>query len=395
MTPHILVLNTGSSSVKFSVWAVAPDTRRILSLVQRGAVTDIGAHARFEVVDHTSKRLAADAGFASSAIITHALALQRILNWLDENVSGIELHAVGHRVVHGGDRYAQPVRVDAAVLADLRALIQLAPLHQPHSIAAIELLAEQRPQLVQVACFDTAFHQTQPPVARRFALPRALHDAGIKRYGFHGLSYEYLVRVLPDYLGVAADGRVIVAHLGNGASLCGLHRRRSVATTMGFTPLDGLMMGTRCGALDPGVVLHLQRERGTSLAQVEHLLYHESGLLGVSGISGDMSVLLKSHDPCAQEAVELYVYRIVREIGSLAAALGGMDALVFSGGIGENAAAIRARVCDALAWLGLHLDTARNAAGGPCISRTGSAVPAWVVATHEDEIIAQHVLHAA
>jgi len=391
MASHILVLNAGSSSVKFSVWSVGPDTRRTLALLQRGAVTQIGGPARFEVVDRAGTELAADAVAAG----THALAWQRILDWLDANLPGVEFHAVGHRVVHGGDRYTRPVPVDAEVLADLRALIPLAPLHQPHSLAAIELLAEQRPHLKQVACFDTAFHQSQPPIARRFALPRELHEAGIKRYGFHGLSYEYLAQVLPDYLGEVADGRVIVAHLGNGASLCALHQRKSIATTMGFTPLDGLMMGTRCGALDPGVVLYLQRARGMSLEQVEHVLYHESGLLGVSGSSGDMSVLLKSHDPRAQEAIDLYVYRIAREIGSLAAALGGVDALVFSGGIGENAAPIRARVCDALAWLGVHLDAAGNAVAGPCISRAGSAVSVWVVATHEDEIIAQHVVHAA
>ncbi len=394
MTSHLLVLNAGSSSVKFSVWAVGPDTHRMLSLTQRGAVTEIGARARFDVVDHAGKQLAANAGSVTGAIITHALALQRILNWLDAHFPGVEFHAVGHRVVHGGDRYVQPVRVDAAVLAELRALRPLAPLHQPHSLAAIELLAAQRPKLVQVACFDTSFHHSQSPVARRFAIPHALHESGIKRYGFHGLSYAYLAQVLPDYLGEVADGRVIVAHLGNGASLCALHQRHSVATTMGFTPLDGLMMGTRCGALDPGAVLYLQRARGMSLEQVEHVLYHESGLLGVSGISADMSVLLKSHDPHAGEAVDLYVYRIVREIGSLAAALGGIDALVFSGGIGENAAVIRARVCDALGWLGLHLDTTRNAANGPCISRADSAVSAWVIATREDAIIAQQVLHA-
>ena len=393
MTSHLLVLNAGSSSVKFSIWTVGSDTHQAITLNQRGAVTDIGARARFAVADRDGKQLAAADGAVPGAVGTHALALQHILNWLDSKLPNVEFQAVGHRVVHGGDDYAQPVRVNAAVLADLHALIQLAPLHQPHSLAAIELLAAQRPGLIQVACFDTAFHQAQPPVARRFAIPRALHEAGIKRYGFHGLSYEYLAQVLPDYLGAAADGRVIVAHLGNGASLCALHRRHSVATTMGFTPLDGLMMGTRCGALDPGVVLYLQRERGMSLVQVEQLLYHEAGLLGVSGISADISTLLKSHDPRADEAIDLYVYRIVREIGSLAAALGGVDALVFSGGIGENIAVIRARVCAALAWLGLHLDTTRNAANGPCISLADSAVSAWVIATHEDEIIAQHVQH--
>ena len=392
MASHLLVLNAGSSSLKFSVWLVGSNTSRTLSLTHRGAVTEIGGHAGFQVVDHAGVQLAANGGSFAG---THALALQHILSWLDVNYPGIEFQAVGHRIVHGGDGYAHPVRVDAAVLADLRTLISLAPLHQPHSLAAIELLAEQRPHLIQVACFDTSFHQTQPPVTRRFAIPRALYEEGIKRYGFHGLSYEYLAQVLPSYLGKVADGRVIVAHLGNGASLCALHQRHSVATTMGFTPLDGLMMGTRCGTLDPGVVLYLQREHNMSPAHVEHLLYHESGLLGVSGISADMSVLLKSHDPSAQEAVDLYVYRLVREIGSLAAALGGLDALVFTGGIGENATVIRARVCDALEWLGLHLDGTRNAAGGPCISRADSTVSAWVIATHEDEMIAQHVLHAA
>lgn len=394
MASHILVLNAGSSSLKFSVWLAGPDTKRALSLQQRGMVAEISGSARFDVYDPLGKPLAVDDHSVTVAGATHRHALQHILDWLDTKFSGVEFQAVGHRVVHGGDRYTQPTRVDVTVLDELRALSQLAPLHQPHSLAAIELLAQQRPQLLQVACFDTSFHQTQPSVARRFALPRALHSAGIKRYGFHGLSYEYLAQVLPDYLGATADGRVILAHLGNGASLCALQQRRSVATTMGFTPLDGLMMGTRCGALDPGVVLHLQRESHMSLAQVEQLLYHESGLLGVSGISGDMSVLLKSHDPHAQEAVEMYVYRIVREIGSLAAALGGVDALVFSGGVGEHATEIRARVCAALAWLGVQVDTARNSAGGPCISRADSAVSAWVIATHEDEMIAQHVLHA-
>ena len=224
-------------------------------------MADLSGSAHFQVVDPAGKQLTSDDGLAVGAPVTHALALQRILTWLDENFPGVEFQAVGHRVVHGGDAYVQPVRVNAGVLAELCALTPLAPLHQPHSLEAIKWLAEQRPQLTQVACFDTAFHQTQPPVARRFALPRALHDAGIKRYGFHGLSFEYIAQVLPNYLGEGANGRVIVAHLGSGASLCALHQRRSVATTMGFTPLDGLMMGTRCGALDPGVVLHLQRAR--------------------------------------------------------------------------------------------------------------------------------------
>lgn len=391
MTLHLLVLNAGSSSLKFSLWSAGSDRRPVL--IQRGAVTEIGKHARFQVTDHAGTPRIDESGVIAAQGATHALALQRILRWFDESFPGVQLHAAGHRVVHGGDRYIQPVRIDKEVLMGLRALIPLASLHQPHNIAAIELLAEQRPQLTQVACFDTSFHQTQPPAARRFGLPHALYKEGIKRYGFHGLSYEYLARVLPDYLGEIADKRVIIAHLGSGASLCALQQRHSIATTMGFTPLDGLVMGTRCGALDPGVVLYLQRERNMSAAQVEHLLEYESGLLGLSGISADMRVLLKSHDAHAQEAVDLYVYRIVREIGSLAAALGGVDALVFSGGIGENAVMIRARVCDAMAWLDLQLDTDANTVGGPCISRTGSAVSAWVIATHEDEMIARHVLH--
>ncbi len=395
MASLILVLNAGSSSLKFSIWSCNSSLGQILSLMQRGTITDISGQPRFQVVDSDGKQLTTNDASVIGTPLTHALALQRILTWLDEKFSGVEFQAVGHRVVHGGDAYVQPVLINASMLAKLRALTPLAPLHQPHSLDAIELLAEQRPQLTQVACFDTAFHHTQPPVARRFALPRALHDAGIKRYGFHGLSFEYIAQVLPNYLGEMADGRVIVAHLGSGASLCALHQRRSVATTMGFTPLDGLMMGTRCGALDPGVVLHLQRARGMSVAQVERVLYHDSGLLGVSGISADVSALLKSHDPRAAEAVDLYVYRIARELGSLAAALGGVDALVFSGGVGENVAPIRARVCDAMAWLGLNLDVDRNAAGGPCITRVDSAVSAWIIPTHEDEMIAQHVLHVS
>lgn len=393
MASLMLVLNAGSSSLKFSVWSCDPNLGQFLSLMQRGTVTDILGQAHFHVVDSDGKLLTTDDAWVIGAPVTHALALQHILTWLDEKFPGVEFQAAGHRVVHGGDAYVQSVRVDAAALAGLRALTPLAPLHQPHSLDAIELLAEQRPQLTQVACFDTAFHHTQPPVARRFALPRALHDAGVKRYGFHGLSFEYIAQVLPNYLGELADGRVVVAHLGSGASLCALHQRRSVATTMGFTPLDGLMMGTRCGALDPGVVLHLQRACGMSVAQVEQVLYHDSGLLGVSGISADVSALLKSHDPRAAEAIDLYVYRIARELGSLAAALGGVDALVFSGGVGENVAPIRARVCDAMAWLGLHLDVDRNVSGAPCITRADSTVSAWIIPTHEDEMIAQHVLH--
>ena len=388
----MLVVNAGSSSVKFGVYHAAGSTMDTLRPRQRGAVTGIGARARFRVA-------AGDATLVDEALVTretravtHDDALARILGWLAEQRPRIDVRAAGHRVVHGGDRYAQPVHVDPEVLAYLRTLIPLAPLHQPHCLAAIESLARQHSGLAQVACFDTAFHQAQAAVAREFGLPRALSEAGVKRYGFHGLSYESIANVLPQHLGAAADGRVIVAHLGHGASLCAMHRRRSVATTMGFTPLDGLVMSTRCGALDPGVLLYLMKEQGMDAARLERLLYRESGLLGVSAISGDMAELLGSSDARALQAVDLYVYRVRREIGSLAAALGGLDALVFTGGIGENAATIRGRVCAEAAWLGVRLDGTRNRSGGPRVSGADSPVSVWVLPAREDDMIVRHTL---
>jgi acetate kinase len=287
-------------------------------------------------------------------------------------------------------KFARPVRIDAEVLGELESLVPLAPLHQPHNLAAIRAVAQHVPQLPQVACFDTSFHRTQPVVAQAFALPRRCAEQGIRRYGFHGLSYEYIASVLPDVDARAAAGRAVVAHLGNGASLCALKAGRSVATTMGFTAVDGLVMGTRCGALDPGVLLFLMDQHGMDARALEELLYQQSGLLGVSGISSDMRTLLASTDPRAAEAVELFVYRIGRELGSLAAALGGLDALVFTGGIGENAVSIRARVCRDAAWLGLELDEEANERGGPRLSRPNSRVAAWVIPTNEELMIAQH-----
>jgi acetate kinase len=293
-------------------------------------------------------------------------------------------------VVHGGVKFTRPVRIDAVVLGELESLVPLAPLHQPHNLAAIRAVAQHAPQLPQVACFDTSFHRTQPALAQAFALPRPYAEQGVRRYGFHGLSYEYIASVLPDIDARAATGRTIVAHLGNGASLCALKTGQSVATTMGFTAVDGLVMGTRCGALDPGVLLFLMDQHGMDARALEELLYQQSGLLGVSGISSDMRTLLASADPRAAEAIELFVYRIGRELGSLTAALGGLDALVFTGGIGENAAAIRARVCRDAAWLGLELDQEANERGGPRLSRPDSRVAAWVVPTNEELMIAQH-----
>ena len=276
------------------------------------------------------------------------------------------------------------------MLADLEKLVPLVPLHQPHNLAAIKVVAERAPELPQVACFDTAFHRTQPAIAQLFALPRQYADEGVLRYGFHGLSYEYIASVLPDVDPHAAAGRTVVAHLGNGASMCAMKHGHSVATTMGFSSVDGLPMGTRCGALDPGVMLYLMDRHGLDLRELEKLLYKKSGLLGVSGISSDVRTLLASPDPRAAEALDLFVYRIGRELGSLAAALGGLDALVFTGGIGENAAVIRQRVCQDAAWLGIKLDEAANEAGGPCISRRESRVAAWVIPTNEELMIAQH-----
>jgi acetate kinase len=280
--------------------------------------------------------------------------------------------------------------IDANTLAELEALIPLAPLHQPHNVAAIKAVAQLTPTLPQVACFDTAFHRTQPKVAQAFALPRRYAEEGVRRYGFHGLSYEYIASVLSTMDRRAADGRSVIAHLGNGASMCAVSNRRSVATTMSFTALDGLMMGTRCGAIDPGVVLYLIDRHGMDARSLQQLLYEQSGLLGVSGISSDMRELLASADACAAEALDLFVYRIERELGSLAAALGGLDALVFTGGIGENAVTIRARVCRDASWFGLEFDEEANARGGPCISRNGSRVSAWVIPTNEELMIALH-----
>jgi acetate kinase len=308
----------------------------------------------------------------------------------EHHEKGLTLTEVGHRVVHGGTLFLAPVLVDSMVINRLEQLIPLAPLHQPHNLAAIRSIARMKPDVPQVACFDTAFHCTQPPVAQAFALPRAVTDLGVKRYGFHGLSYEYIASVLPHYAGALADGGVVVAHLGNGASMCAMLGRKSHATTMGFTALDGLPMGTRCGSLDPGVLLYLMSERQMDLPAVTDLLYHRSGLLGVSGISSDMRELLASNASTADEAIDLFVYRIRRELGSLVAALGGLDVLVFTAGIGEHAASIRARVCQDAQWLGVRLDNEANRAGGPKISTDNSAVSVWVIPTDEDMMIAEH-----
>lgn len=322
----------------------------------------------------------------------HDAVLLVLLRWIAGHADQLRVVAVDHRVVHGGDRFATPVVVDGTVLDALEKLVPLAPLHQPHNVAAIRAVARLASQIPQVACFDTAFHRTQPRVAQLYALPRALSEAGIKRYGFHGLSYECIAGVLPGILGEVANGRVVAAHLGNGCSMCAMRDRRSVATTMGFTALEGLPMGTRSGAIDPGVVLYLLSGRGMSVAEVTDLLYHRSGLLGVLGISNDMRKLLESDSPHAVEAIDLFVHRIGRGLGSLAAALGGLDALVFTAGIGEHAAPVRARVCEDARWLGIHLDPAANLGGGPRISTADRSVSVRVIPTNEELMIARHTL---
>ncbi|MGH7790606.1 MAG: acetate/propionate family kinase [Candidatus Binatia bacterium] len=385
MPGALLVVNSGSSSLKFAVYHAGDDGR--LEARAAGQVDGIGAepHLRVHAADAPIDRRLSPAEGQD-----HAAALAVVQGWLGEYLQGGPLAAVGHRVVHGGPHFTAPVRLDATVLAALEDLVPLAPLHQPHSLAAIRALLASAPALPQVACFDTAFHQTQPALAQRFALPPEVSGALLRRYGFHGLSYEFIAGQLAGLDPLLAGGRVIVAHLGNGASLCALRAGRSIATTMGFTALDGVPMGTRSGAIDPGVLLYLLDQRGMDVRAVEDLLYNRSGLLGVSGVSSDMRTLLASPAPRAAEAVDLFVYRIGREIGSLAAALGGLDGLVFTGGIGEHAAPIRARVCRDAAWLGIELDEAANQQAGPRISSAASRASAWVVPTDENLMIARH-----
>jgi acetate kinase len=385
MRDPILVVNAGSSSIKFSVFET--DSDRALSAAVHGQVERIGGNPRLQVTDAQGCMLADRAVPVSN----HEDAIGAIHEWFTAHLgSEAAFSGAGHRVVHGGTTYAEPVLIDDDVIAELETLIPLAPLHQPHNLAAIRAIQAGAPDLPQIACFDTAFHRSQPSVAQEFALPRELSAKGVRRYGFHGLSYEYVAFILPRVAPECARGKLIVAHLGNGASMCAVERGRSVATTMGFSPLDGLVMGTRTGALDPGVILYLLQHERMDAVAIQKLLYERSGLLGVSGLSSDMRTLLASDLPAAKEAIDLFVYRIGRELGSLAAALGGLDALVFTGGIGEHAAAIRARVCRDAEWLGIRVDEPANTAGGPRISMTDSAVSAWVVPTDENLMVARH-----
>jgi acetate kinase len=386
MTDYVVVLNAGSSSLKFCVYGRPEQAWR---LEARGQIEGIGTSPRFSAKDGAGSTID-EQGLAASVRDARG-ALDHLASWLRAQFSRARVLGVGHRVVHGGARYTGPTLVTAAVLEDLRKLVPLAPLHQPHNLAAIEAVSDRLPGVPQVACFDTSFHRGQPAVAELVPLPRHICAGGVQRYGFHGLSYEYIASVLPEKAPAIAEGKVIVAHLGSGSSLCAMKNRRSVDSTLGFTALDGLCMGTRPGSVDPGVVLYLFQVLGLSPREVETILYKQSGLLGISGISNDMRDLLVSDATPARLAVDYFVYRAAKEIGALAAALGGLDGLVFTAGIGENSPEIRRRICKASAWLGVDLDEHANARRDPLISRAGSQVAAWVIPTNEELMIARHL----
>ncbi|MCB1822395.1 MAG: acetate/propionate family kinase [Candidatus Competibacteraceae bacterium] len=418
MSQGLLVLNAGSSSIKFSVFALPADGGE-LELVCRGLQENIGEdNPHFKAFDHAGQvladiRLTPESGQyrklgpdhrrratdpptipttapKATAIYDHQAALRDLLDWLEKTPGLPAVVAAGHRVVHGGEEYSDPQLLTPETVTRLEHFIPLAPLHQPHNLAGIRALRAVRPDLPQVGCFDTAFHYVQPELAKLFALPRIYREEGVRRYGFHGLSYEYIAGALAEIAGTSATGRVVVAHLGNGASMCAMRDGQSVASTMGFTAVEGLPMGTRTGSLDPGVLIYLIERHGMGAKDLTNLLYKQSGLLGLSGISNDMRELLASSDPSAKLAVNYFCYRIARELGSLAAALDGLDALVFTGGIGEHAAAVREQVCARSGWLGIEMDPAANAESHQRIDRSGSRVAVWVLPTNEELIIARH-----
>jgi acetate kinase len=386
MADLILVLNAGSSSIKYCAYDPAG---REPTLVLKGQIEGLNTSPHFVASDPEGKQVA-EQKWEQGAELGHEGGLKYIGDFLRGHREGHKLVAIGHRVVHGGMEFTQPTLVTPMVLDKLARLVPLAPLHQPHNLLPIRIMAGLRPDLPQVACFDTAFHRAQPETAQAFALPASVTERGVRRYGFHGLSYEYIASALPRIAPQAAGGKTVVAHLGNGASMCAIQAGRSMASTMGFTAVDGLPMGTRCGNIDPGVILYLIDELKMDARAVEAMIYKQSGLLGVSGISSDMRVLLSSDEPRARFAVELFCYRIGRELGSLAAAMQGLDAIVFTGGIGEHAALVRDKVCRDAAWLGVQLDAAANLRDGPRITHDASRVPAWVIPTKEELMIARH-----
>jgi acetate kinase len=387
MDDYALVLNAGSSSLKFSVYR-RPEHER-WALESHGQIDGIGTSPRLSAKTEAGEKLADDALDAS--VKDGRAAVELLAEWLRKRYGGSRVLGVGHRVVHGGAKFAAPCVVTPTVLEELRALIPLAPLHQPYNLGAIEAVSQRLPEVRQVACFDTSFHRGQSALAELVPLPKAVRDAGVQRYGFHGISYEYIASVLPEVAPEIADGRVIVAHLGSGASLCALKGRKSVDSTFSFTALDGLCMGTRPGTVDPGVILHLFQTMGYSAADVEKMLYKQSGLLGISGISNDMRALVDNVDPAARLAVDYFVYQAAKQIGALAAVLGGVEALVFTAGIGERSAEIRRRICEASAWLGVRLDQKANAAHATRLSTADSRVSVWRIPTNEELMIARHM----
>lgn len=385
MNDYTVVINAGSSSLKFSVYRKAEADSWTLEV--RGQIEGLGTRPIFSAKNGAAERIF---DTALDRTLDAKAAFGFVANWLRERYPGAHVCGVGHRVVHGGVKYSSPTILTREVLADLRALIPLAPLHQPHNLAAIEAVWDRLPGVPQVACFDTSFHRGQSEVAQLVPLPPEIRDAGVQRYGFHGLSYEYIASALPSIASEIATGRIVVAHLGSGASLCALKNGKSVDSTFSFTALDGLCMGTRPGALDPGVVLYLFQALGLSVNDVETILYKKSGLIGISGISSDMRVLLANSEPAARLAVDYFVYRAAKEIGAMTAALGGIDGLVFTAGIGENSPEIRQRICTASAWLGIDLDEDANAQKAQRISSPTSRLPVWVIPTNEELMIARH-----
>lgn len=388
MKQNVLVINAGSSSIKFQVYASAPDgpKQRL-----KGQLEGIGARPHLIATDAGGK-IVKDQSYAVADITDTPTAVEVLRLWLREHLAGDFPFAVGHRVVHGGPDFDQAVLIDESVLTQLERYVPLAPLHQPHNLLPMRIIRRNQPQMLQVACFDTAFHRAHGELADRFAIPEALYDEGIRRYGFHGLSYEYISQALLDIAPEAAKGRVVVGHLGSGASLCALQNGKSVDSTMGFTALDGLAMGTRSGQLDPGVVLYLLTEKGMSAQEVERLLYNDCGLKGLSGISNDVRDLLASTEPRARLALDFFAYRIAKEIAGLTSVLGGLDTIVFTAGIGENASEVRKNVCDRLAWLGITLDEKANEENAQLISRSSIMPAVYVIPTDEEWMIAQHTV---
>ena len=384
MTDAILVLNAGSSSLKFALFPVDGSTP---TAILRGKIAGIGTTPVFSVKDNATLPKVGFPAMALTLGLDDLIPL--LINWVNAHLGDVTITAAGNRVVHGGEYRDSPARVTETLMRDLETLVPLAPMHQPHNLSAMRYVAATLRDLPQVACFDTSFHRTQNRLSQLFAIPRALSEEGIQRYGFHGLSYNYIASTLPRHLGDKADGRIVVAHLGSGASMCAMKGRQSVATSMGFTALDGLMMGRRCGTLDAGVVLYLMQEKGMSVEQISTLLYRQSGLLGVSGISNDMAVLEASDDACAREAIELFCYRAARELAALATDMGGLDAIVFTAGIGENSALVRRLICERLAWLGLDLDDDANLQGARNIASPDSKADILVIPTDEEAVIAK------